>query len=1757
LTYGNCHKAPFALLREQRAFDTAELPHVVATRNGLFALRSQCLTILFMICSLSATDASAQNWYNTSWLYRKKVTVDYTKVGATGAPHASFPVLVSITDANLSGNAQSDADDILFTSSDGTTKIDHELESYTSASGVLVAWVEVPSLSASSNTVIYMYYGNASATNQQNVTGTWNSNYKGVWHLNASYLDATSNNNDGTNTGTTSATGKISGARGFVRSNGADYITISGKLGSPADITLSAWAYLSSPDGSGSEVISIGDYVALRMDLTTDGTEGFTYNGSDWSVTTSSSSHAGAWHHLVYTFSDAGNSQKLYADGTQIASSTYTGSISYSGLGTNTYIGKHGNGGTNMDFDGTIDEVRVSNTARSAGWILTEYRNQNSPSTFYSVGSQQQMKTWDGGAGTDNWGDANNWNPNGVPTSSDFVSLTGANTIDVDVAGACNDIVVNNAGLVVTVKASQSLTVSGALTLTTGSLKTENAFPAVTGTVDLSGGTIEYSASSGSQTVSALTYNNLTISGGGTKTLAGNCAIGGNLTVNGGTLALSTYTASRSSSGGTLSVAAGAALKISGTGSFPSNYTTNTLNATSTVEYAGTAQTISNQAYGHLTLSGSGTKTMPGTSMIVAGDLTLSGTCSATLGAAVTISGNLSIGSGTTFTLSSYTCNRATSGGTLTVSSGGTLKVGGTNGIPSNYATHSIGSTSTTELNGSSQTVAVLNSSQQYGNLTLSGSGTKTLGGSITVRGALSLSGATLADGGYTLSANGNIGNSSSHTGSGKIALTGGSASHTLSGGGSYANLEINDSYGATLSATTTVNGTLTFTSGKITTGAYTLVVSSTGSVSRTSGHVVGTCQKYVGTGATSRTFEIGDATTYAPIDVAFASVTVAGNLSASTTAGSHPNANLSPIDEDKNVNRYWTLTNSGITFTNYSATCTFVSGDLDAGANTTLFIVGRYSSSTWSSPTVGTRTSTTTQATGLTGFGDFEIGEPFLVSTQTGIAVTSLTWSHTVSNLANRVLIVGITAEDGSTIQASSVTYNGTNLTQIASRSAGTSTYQNVSLWYLLAPSVGTANVVVTWSATMDQATAGSFVLYGIAQIAPEASGSSYSNSGATSTNITTVADSSYVVDMFGSGQDQGDLAPGSGQTQRFINAAGSTTSGGGSTKIVGTAGTITMSWTQTGINRSAHVVASFAPAVFYSKGSLDVSTASNWNTRRDGTGTNASSFSTDVRWIVQNSHSVTLSGSTSWNVGAGGILTIESGGTWTNTSSGTVTLGALWVDNGGTYSHGTSNSLPGTTKSLGATSTVVYNGSSQTVEALTYGHLTFTSSGTRTLGGNATIAGNLTASGGTFDLSSYTANRASSGGTFTVSSGVTLKIGGTNSFPANYSTVSLGSTSTAEYNGSAQTVASQTYGHLTLSNGNTKTAADVVTVGGDLTIAATTTFAAGDFAHVMQGNWSNSGMFNAGSGSITLSGNTSSQITGTTAFNALVVNKLSGVNSITLNSAISTATLTMTQGILVAGSSGITITSDRTGNGIITGLITRTHTFSPGTSYAFEGPNNTMTFASGGTLPTSVSVNVVLSSPGTNTYMDPIGRYYDISQSGGSGFTYTLRLHYEDSEVSSPNSESSPPLKIWRRTGIGPDVWTREGATGSNTTDNWVELTDLTNAGVYSLSSRTVPNMTLTLSQSADNPSPGDEVTYTISYSNTGDGSSTTTIITASAPTHTSYVAGSTMINASAKTDASDADEVTVSGGNISITLGTVGAGVSGTVVYRVQIN
>jgi len=102
-----------------------------------------------------------------------------------------FAVLISIasddelrTTANLGHVEHADGYDIIFRASDGITQLDHEVEKYVPSTGELVAWVRIPTLSGSSDTTIYLYYGDSSVSSPtENPSGVWDNNYKGVWHL--------------------------------------------------------------------------------------------------------------------------------------------------------------------------------------------------------------------------------------------------------------------------------------------------------------------------------------------------------------------------------------------------------------------------------------------------------------------------------------------------------------------------------------------------------------------------------------------------------------------------------------------------------------------------------------------------------------------------------------------------------------------------------------------------------------------------------------------------------------------------------------------------------------------------------------------------------------------------------------------------------------------------------------------------------------------------------------------------------------------------------------------------------------------------------------------------------------------------------------------------------------------------------------------------------------------------------------------------------------------------------------------------------------------------------------------------------------------------------------------------------------------------------------------------------------------------------------------------------------------------------------
>jgi hypothetical protein len=415
-----------------------------------------------------------------------------------------------------------------------------------------------------------------------------------------------------------------------------------------------------------------------------------------------------------------------------------------------------------------------------------------------------------------------------------------------------------------------------------------------------------------------------------------------------------------------------------------------------------------------------GTLTMVGSGASIIGGSTTPSTIgllaiNKTGGATATLAGNIS--SMTSVNIAQGTLNQSTysivensGNGLLTIGSAGTLQIGGTNTLPT-FTTYSLDPLSTVEYNGAG-TAQIISTASNYGNLIISNTGNKTANAALTVQTNFTLSNGTFIGGAYTHNVGGNwLMSGGTFTNTGTTINLNGTGAQTISSTGAFNNFTVNKTSGIpSLLSDITVNGALTLTNGILTTGTYKAISPSTGSVSRTNGWVNGNLQKYATTGATSLTFEVGDATVYAPITTVFASVTTAGNLIGSTTKYENPNMPSSLMNINKSVNRYWTLTNSGIGFTTATVTPTWVAGDVDAGSTTANFRIKSYDGSVWSILTYANALPTSIQATGCTKFGDFAVGEATSETQWTGNISSNWNvagnWSSGIPDASTNVLI-------------------------------------------------------------------------------------------------------------------------------------------------------------------------------------------------------------------------------------------------------------------------------------------------------------------------------------------------------------------------------------------------------------------------------------------------------------------------------------------------------------------------------------------------------------------------------------------------------------------------------------------------------------------------------------------------------------------------------------------------------------------------------
>lgn len=331
--------------------------------------------------------------------------LDIDDARVIGGPHTDFPVLVSITApwlrtvANGGSVARADGFDIHFSSDQGgTMQLAHEVERYAADTGTLIAWVKLPALAATS--VLYLHYGDPALTaDPQNVHAVWSGGYEAVFHLDA-IADSVGKNTQVSSATSGAGTGSIAAA---VQFDGADDNIDMGSATAIDELfagggTAEGWFFAETwGEAQHGRLFDKGHVSGWSLWVNNDeraASVGFLHGTASggWGYwnTAANTASLNAWHHVavVYNKASSANDPVFYIDGNLVTSALLdvpSGTMVSDGAQT---LRSGNSAGLDRAFDGRLDELRLSSSVRSAGWITTAYKNQAEPAMFFAIGPE-------------------------------------------------------------------------------------------------------------------------------------------------------------------------------------------------------------------------------------------------------------------------------------------------------------------------------------------------------------------------------------------------------------------------------------------------------------------------------------------------------------------------------------------------------------------------------------------------------------------------------------------------------------------------------------------------------------------------------------------------------------------------------------------------------------------------------------------------------------------------------------------------------------------------------------------------------------------------------------------------------------------------------------------------------------------------------------------------------------------------------------------------------------------------------------------------------------------------------------------------------------------------------------------------------------------------------------------------------------------------------------------------------------------------
>lgn len=351
----------------------------------------------------TSKDSIANNRWNgmetlAEYKFRKKISINADQIPQGETLH-HFPVMVIIKDAELKsasngGMVVSESGaDIRFTKDDGVSLLNYEIETYNPATGDLLAWVEMDSISHGNPPSVFLYFSNKFAANESS-SAAWNKTYKAVWHLKGALSTKIPHANQFASAETFEGDKEVyvaseKNSSQFPCLNTPEDVDITG------DLTLSAWVnvsgkkeqvILSNQSGfNGGYRLSINKDKRVEFDIRNENAVAAQIAGKENAFELEKDT----WYHIAAVYSDEKDTMMVYVNGkfdrglktdVSLAGSTEPLQIGREPLKKIYY------------FDGLLDEVHVSNIARSEAWIAAEYANQNNPAAFMKIGNTEEIQ---------------------------------------------------------------------------------------------------------------------------------------------------------------------------------------------------------------------------------------------------------------------------------------------------------------------------------------------------------------------------------------------------------------------------------------------------------------------------------------------------------------------------------------------------------------------------------------------------------------------------------------------------------------------------------------------------------------------------------------------------------------------------------------------------------------------------------------------------------------------------------------------------------------------------------------------------------------------------------------------------------------------------------------------------------------------------------------------------------------------------------------------------------------------------------------------------------------------------------------------------------------------------------------------------------------------------------------------------------------------------------------------------------------------